>query len=85
MLRCSITNPTSLRAGPVSLTWRSASRPTKSPLSSLVGQEIGVVTSGSQSPVLGQGIGLGYVLNDPAYTEPGAALAAEPVAARVEG
>ena len=41
----------------------------------LEGEEIGVVTSGSQSPVLGQGIGLGYVSNDPAYTEPGAALA----------
>ncbi len=41
----------------------------------LEGEEIGVVTSGSQSPVLGQGIGLGYVPNDPAYTEPGAALA----------
>ena len=38
-------------------------------------EEIGVVTSGSLSPVLGQGIGLGYVVNDPAYTEPGAALA----------
>ena len=39
------------------------------------GEEIGAVTSGSQSPVLGQGIGLGYVVNDPAYTEPDAALA----------
>jgi len=38
------------------------------------GAEIGVVTSGSHSPMLGQGIGLGYVPNDPVYTEPGAAL-----------
>lgn len=35
------------------------------------GQQIGEVTSGSQSPVLGQGIGLGYVPNDPAFTQPG--------------
>lgn len=32
---------------------------------------IGVVTSGSQSPVLESGIGLGYVPNEAAYTEPG--------------
>ncbi|MDX1421040.1 MAG: glycine cleavage system aminomethyltransferase GcvT [Rubricoccaceae bacterium] len=38
------------------------------------GSAIGRVTSGSQSPVLGKGIGLGYVPNDPAYTAPGAAL-----------
>ncbi len=36
--------------------------------------EIGVVTSGTQSPVLDVGIGLGYVPNDPAYTEPGQSL-----------
>ena len=45
------------------------------PLLNTDGDEIGVVTSGSQSPVLGQGIGLGYVRNDPAYTQPGASLA----------
>lgn len=36
--------------------------------------EIGIVTSGTQSPVLDTGIGLGYVPNDPAYTEPGRSL-----------
>lgn len=35
------------------------------------GDEIGVVTSGSQSPVLKKGIGLGYVQNEQAYTTPG--------------
>lgn len=39
------------------------------------GHEIGVVTSGSQSPILEEGIGLGYVPNDPVYTEPGSRLA----------
>ena len=38
------------------------------------GEVIGRVTSGTQSPVLGQGIGLGSVVNDPAYTAPGSAL-----------
>lgn len=38
------------------------------------GAEIGTVTSGTQSPVLRQGIGLGYVTNDPAFTEPGSEL-----------
>src|SRR5690606_24042029 len=38
------------------------------------GHRLGEVTSGSQSPVLGKGIGLGYVPNDPAYTAPGATL-----------
>ena len=38
------------------------------------GRRLGEVTSGSQSPVLGRGIGLGYVPNDPAFTAPGAAL-----------
>ena len=38
------------------------------------GDEIGVVTSGTQSPILDTGIGLGYVPNDPAYTEPGQSL-----------
>jgi aminomethyltransferase len=35
---------------------------------------IGEVTSGTQSPMLRQGIGLGYVPNDPAYTAEGARL-----------
>lgn len=38
------------------------------------GEEIGIVTSGTQSPLLETGIGLGYVPNDSAYTEPGQAL-----------
>lgn len=38
------------------------------------GNEIGEVTSGSQSPVLGKGIGLGLVQNDPALTTPGSTL-----------
>jgi aminomethyltransferase len=38
------------------------------------GNPVGVVTSGSQSPNLGKGIGMGYVPNDPAYTEIGAGL-----------
>ncbi len=39
------------------------------------GHEIGVVTSGTQSPILEEGIGLGYVPNDSVYTEPGSHLA----------
>jgi len=38
------------------------------------GETIGVVTSGTQSPILDTGIGLGYVPNDPQYTEPGQSL-----------
>ncbi|MEL6770220.1 MAG: glycine cleavage system aminomethyltransferase GcvT [Bacteroidota bacterium] len=38
------------------------------------GEPIGEVTSGSQSPTLGRGIGLGFVPNDPAYTKPGSAV-----------
>ena len=38
------------------------------------GAEIGVVTSGSQSPVLSQGVALAYVPNDARYTELGAEL-----------
>lgn len=38
------------------------------------GDTIGVVTSGTQSPVLDTGIGLGYVPNDPRYTEEGREL-----------
>ncbi len=35
---------------------------------------VGEVTSGTQSPILEQGIGMGYVPNDPAYTTPGSPL-----------
>lgn len=45
------------------------------PLLDAEGREIGVVTSGTQSPILQKGVGLGYVPNDPAFTEPGAVLA----------
>ena len=37
--------------------------------------EIGRVTSGGLSPVLNQGMGLGFVPNDPVYTAPGTPLA----------
>jgi aminomethyltransferase len=43
-------------------------------LQSPEGDPIGVVTSGSQSPILDTGIGLGYVPNDTAYTDPGNTL-----------
>ena len=36
--------------------------------------EIGVVTSGTQSPLLNRGIGLGYVPNEPAHSTPGVRL-----------
>ncbi len=39
------------------------------------GAEIGIVTSGTQSPVLGTGIGMGYVPNDPQYTSAGSVIA----------
>ncbi|MDX1741867.1 MAG: glycine cleavage T C-terminal barrel domain-containing protein, partial [Rhodothermales bacterium] len=35
---------------------------------------VGEVTSGSQSPVLDCGIGLGYVANRPDLTSPGSAI-----------
>ena len=38
------------------------------------GEAVGGVTSGTQSPVLGKGIALGYVPNEAAYTEPGRPL-----------
>ena len=38
------------------------------------GNEIGTVTSGSQSPVLEQGIGLGYVPNEARFTDEGSLL-----------
>ncbi len=41
------------------------------PILNAEGEAIGTVTSGSQSPMLDKGIGLGYVVNDPAYTTPG--------------
>jgi aminomethyltransferase len=47
------------------------------PLLSSDGSTIGHVTSGSQSPVLERGIGLGYVENDPAYTAPDSSLRVE--------
>lgn len=43
-------------------------------LQSPEGRAIGVVTSGTQSPLLDAGIGLGYVPNEPTYTEPGRPL-----------
>lgn len=39
------------------------------------GQSIGTVTSGTQSPTLNQGVGMGYVPNKTTYTSPGASLA----------
>ena len=44
------------------------------PLVDADGKPVGEVTSGSQSPVLGQGIGLGYVPNDPSFTAPGSTI-----------
>ena len=41
------------------------------PILSENGEAIGAVTSGSQSPVRKNGIGLGYVTNDTHYTSPG--------------
>jgi aminomethyltransferase len=41
------------------------------------GTPIGTVTSGTQSPILETGIGLGYVPHDEAYTEPGTSLQVE--------
>jgi aminomethyltransferase len=45
------------------------------PILSPDGAVIGEVTSGSQSPILGKGIGLGYVQNLPAFTAPQSAIA----------
>ncbi len=44
------------------------------PLVAADGRPVGEVTSGSQSPTLGQGIGLGYVPNDDAFTAPGSEI-----------
>ncbi len=38
------------------------------------GEAVGVVTSGSQSPTLSKGVGLGYVENRPEFTTPGSLL-----------
>ncbi|MDX1440743.1 MAG: glycine cleavage system aminomethyltransferase GcvT, partial [Rubricoccaceae bacterium] len=38
------------------------------------GVKIGEVTSGTQSPVLAKGIGLGFVVNKPEFTTPGAKI-----------
>lgn len=43
-------------------------------IESTEGDAVGVVTSGTQSPMLDKGIGLGYVPNDPVYTDPGQPL-----------
>jgi len=43
-------------------------------LQSTDGNAVGVVTSGTQSPLLDAGIGLGYVPNEPQYTEAGRPL-----------
>ncbi|HLE56270.1 MAG TPA: glycine cleavage system aminomethyltransferase GcvT [Rhodothermia bacterium] len=47
------------------------------PLHNADGETIGEVTSGSQSPVLGAGIGMGYVVNDEAYRAPGSTIYVE--------
>ena len=41
------------------------------------GQALGYVTSGSQSPTRGVGVGLGYVPNAPHYTQPGSRIFVE--------
>ena len=56
------------------------------PLAAPDGTIIGTVTSGTQSPMLRTGIGLGYVPNEPSFTEDGADLRVEgrrPFAVRV--
>ena len=45
------------------------------PILDTKGNQIGIVTSGTQSPILRKGIGLGYVLNSREYTEPGTVIA----------
>jgi len=45
------------------------------PILAANGEEIGEVTSGTQSPMLQTGIGLGYVRNDPQLTAPGTEIA----------
>lgn len=41
------------------------------PIVNMEGREVGVVTSGTQSPILQKGIGMGYVPNEEVYTTPG--------------
>ena len=38
------------------------------------GDEIGIVTSGTQSPILSKGVGMGYVPNESQYTSPGSVI-----------
>lgn len=44
------------------------------PILNQAGERIGTVTSGTQSPILGKGIGMGYVELKPEYTQPGSDL-----------
>ena len=44
------------------------------PISDADGKAIGEVTSGTQSPVLGKAVGLGFVPNNPDYTTPGSKI-----------
>ena len=44
------------------------------PITDADGEPIGEVTSGSQSPTLEKGVGLGFVPNDPAFTTPGSEI-----------
>ncbi|MGA7305411.1 MAG: glycine cleavage system aminomethyltransferase GcvT [Rhodothermales bacterium] len=44
------------------------------PIANASGDVIGTVTSGSQSPILNAGMGMGYVPDDPAYRSPGSNL-----------
>ena len=54
------------------------------PLLNDEGNEIGIVTSGSQSPVLKKGIGMGYVENNPTYTTPGHPISVSIRSKRIE-
>lgn len=38
------------------------------------GEDLGEITSGTQSPILSKGIGMGYVPNEAQYTEPGSTI-----------
>lgn len=49
------------------------------------GEPVGVVTSGSQSPTLNRGIGLGYVPNTSEHTTPGATIYVEQRGKRFTG
>ena len=58
------------------------------PILNAAGEEIGTVTSGTQSPLLQKGIGLGYVPNESTYTDVGSEIVISirnrPVRARVQ-